>query len=169
MYKTYYKTPIGYAEITANDKAILSVSLVDQPAAEEVSDAVVLDVPVLKQCIQQLNEYFSGKRTDFSFAIDRVSGTNFQKKVWSALEKIPYGKTVSYEDVAIAVGSPKAVRAVGLANSKNPHWVVVPCHRVIGKNKKLVGYAGGLDRKKWLLDHEIGTSYSSSKNTSPAV
>jgi methylated-DNA-[protein]-cysteine S-methyltransferase len=169
MYTTCCKTPIGYAEITAHDQAILSVSLVDQPAAQELNDAAAMNVPVLKQCIKELHEYFSGKRTEFSFPIDRVRGTDFQKKVWSALEKIPYGKTVSYEDIAIAVGSPKAVRAVGLANSKNPHWVVVPCHRVIGKNKKLVGYAGGLDRKKWLLEHETKRIYSSSCNAAPAV
>ena len=108
---------------------------------------------VLKKCVKELDEYFAGKRKHFSVRLER-RGTDFQKKVWTALEKIPFGKTCSYEDIAIAVGSPKAVRAVGLANGKNPHWIVVPCHRVIGKNKQLTGYAGGLDRKKWLLEHE---------------
>lgn len=153
MYKAYYKTPIGYAEVTANERAILSVSLVDQPANGGAVDKAGAELPVLKKCLKELDEYFKGERKQFSVKLEK-EGTDFQKKVWDALETIPFGKTVSYEDIAIQIGNKKAVRAVGLANSKNPHWVMVPCHRVIGKNKKLVGYAGGLDRKEWLLEHE---------------
>lgn len=149
MHKTYYKTPIGWAEITANESAILSVNLVDKPAGKNTP----ADVPVLKKCVKELEEYFMGRRKNFSVKLEK-EGTDFQKNVWNELEKIPFGKTASYEDVAVKIGNKKAVRAVGLANSKNPHWIIVPCHRVIGKNKKLVGYAGGLDRKEWLLEHE---------------
>ncbi len=156
MHKAYYQTPLGYAEITASDQAVFGVRLVDglPKKTEKTSGAASA---VLKQCISELDEYFSGGRKKFTVKLER-NGTDFQKKVWRALEKISYGGTASYADIAEAVGSPKAVRAVGLANSKNPHWVIVPCHRVIGKNKKLVGYAGGLVRKKWLLDHEKSLS-----------
>lgn len=159
LHKAYYNSPIGVAEVTANDRAILSVNLVDQPADDSLMDEGKVGLPVtpqpevLSQCLRELDEYFRGERQQFSVKLER-EGTEFQKNVWRALETIPFGKTFSYADIAVAVGSPKAVRAVGLANSKNPHWVVVPCHRVIGKSGKLVGYAGGLDRKKWLLDHE---------------
>ncbi len=148
MYKAYYKTPVGYAEITANESTVLSVSLVDKPGK-----TVGADLPVLKKCLKELDEYFKGGRKNFTVKLEK-HGTDFQKNVWNELEKIPFGKTASYEDVAVKIGNKKAVRAVGLANSKNPHWIIVPCHRVIGKNKKLVGYAGGLDRKEWLLEHE---------------
>lgn len=151
LYKTYYKTPIGYAEITADESAILSVHLVDH--AGGVGDKRP-GSKILDQCVQELDEYFKGTRKRFSVPLSRAKGTNFQQRVWEALEKIPYGARVSYQDIARAIGSPSAVRAVGLANSKNPHWVVVPCHRVIGKNGELAGYAGGLERKKWLLKHE---------------
>lgn len=151
----YYKSPVGYAEITANERAILSVNLIAQPRKQEPVDEGRLENGVITQCIKELDEYFAGKRKKFSVKLEK-RGTDFQKKVWNALEKIPFGKTVSYEDIAVAVGNAKAVRAVGLANGKNPHWVIVPCHRVIGKNKKLVGYAGGLERKQWLLEHEQG-------------
>ncbi len=147
IFRAYYRSPVGYAEITANERAVLSVALVDKPHGAPA------DNNVLKQCVKELDEYFQGARKHFSVRLER-RGTDFQEKVWEALEKIPYGKTCSYEDIATAAGSPKAVRAVGLANGKNPHWIIVPCHRVIGKNKKLTGYAGGLDRKKWLLEHE---------------
>lgn len=150
----YYKSPAGYAEITANERAILSVSLVDRPRKKPATDLKKLENgAILKQCIRELDEYFAGKRKHFSVKLEK-HGTDFQKKVWSALEKIPYGETVSYEEVAVKIGNKKAVRAVGLANGRNPHWIIVPCHRVIGKNKKLVGYAGGLDVKQWLLEHE---------------
>lgn len=159
MHKTYYKTPLGWAEITADESAVLSVRLVDKPGDVDAGDGRMSSSAgsaVLDQCVRELDEYFKGKRRNFDVKLARRCGTDFQRKVWNALEKIPYGAAVSYEDIARAIGRPRAVRAVGLANSKNPHWVVVPCHRVIGKNGALTGYAGGLDRKKWLLEHEAG-------------
>lgn len=152
IFRAYYRSPVGYAEITANERAVLSVSLIDKPRGASAGNMVI------NKCITELDEYFKGTRKHFSVRLER-RGTEFQRKVWEALGKIPFGKTCSYEDIAIAAGNPKAVRAVGLANGKNPHWIIVPCHRVIGKNNKLTGYAGGLDRKKWLLEHE--KTYSS--------
>ena len=112
------------------------------------------DVPLLlKKCCKQLDEYFSGKRKTFDVPLD-AKGTKFQKQVWRELQKIPFGKTLSYGDIAKKIKNPKASRAVGGANNKNPIAIVVPCHRVIGANGKLVGYAGGLHRKAWLLKHE---------------
>jgi len=109
--------------------------------------------PVIEQCISELEEYFSAKRKFFSFEMNLI-GTDFQVKVWNELLNIPYGKTISYEELAIRVGDIKSIRAVGLANGQNPIAIVVPCHRVIGKNGDLGGYGGGLDKKVWLLEHE---------------
>jgi len=105
------------------------------------------------KCIKQLNEYFEGNRKDFNFPIDQ-EGTPFQQEVWKALLTIPYGQTISYIQLAKQLGDEKAVRAVGGANGKNKIAIVVPCHRVIGNNNTLTGYAGGLEKKKWLLQHE---------------
>ncbi len=153
MHKTYYKSPIGYAEITASGDAIVSVNVLDRAPKKSLQSADA-QVPILKKCMQELDEYFRGERQHFSVKLERQEGTDFQQKVWKALEKISFGKTSSYLDVAQKIGNAKAVRAVGAANGKNPHWIIVPCHRVIGKNKKLVGYSSGLWRKEWLLDHE---------------
>jgi methylated-DNA-[protein]-cysteine S-methyltransferase len=109
--------------------------------------------PVLKQAKRELDEYFTGTRTEFNLPLAAL-GTAFQQKVWQALITIPFGETWSYQDLADAIGNPKAVRAVGLANGKNPISIIVPCHRVIGKSGKLTGYAGGVERKAWLLKHE---------------
>jgi len=109
--------------------------------------------PILQQAIAEFEEYFAGKRQLFEVPTD-AQGTNFQKQVWSMLQTIPFGKTWSYQDLAIAIDNPKAVRAVGLANGKNPISIIVPCHRVIGKNGKLTGYAGGIETKQNLLSHE---------------
>ncbi len=111
--------------------------------------------PILTQAVTQLGEYFSGQRNEFELPL-AATGTAFQNKVWRALMTIPYGETWSYQDLADAIGSPKAVRAVGMANGKNPISVVVPCHRVIGKSGKLTGYAGGVERKQRLLALEQG-------------
>ncbi|NLY19972.1 MAG: methylated-DNA--[protein]-cysteine S-methyltransferase [Tissierellia bacterium] len=111
------------------------------------------DELLIEEVVKQLNEYFDGKRTEFDIPIE-IAGTEFQQKVYRALLEIPYGETRSYSDIAIAVGSPKAVRAIGNTNRLNPVGIIVPCHRVIGKNGALVGYAGGLDRKTYLLDLE---------------
>jgi methylated-DNA-[protein]-cysteine S-methyltransferase len=109
--------------------------------------------PILRETERQLSEYFAGSRTHFNLPLE-ARGSKFETKVWRALEKIPYGKTRSYLDLAKAIGSPKACRAVGAANSRNPLPIVVPCHRVIGANGKLTGFTGGLERKATLLAHE---------------
>lgn len=153
LQKIYHQTPVGMAEIVANDNALLSVSLVDQPAGGGTMDVDPAGVPVLKKFLKELDEYFLGVRRNFSVKLER-GGTSFQREVWRELENIPFGKTASYADVARAIGRPKAVRAVGVAIGKNPHWVLVPCHRVIGRDGSLTGYAGGMERKKWLLEHE---------------
>jgi len=104
----------------------------------------------------QLEEYFQGKRKEFDFPLD-PKGTDFQRSVWKALQEIPYGETQTYSFVARAIGNPKACRAVGMANNKNPIWIVIPCHRVVGANGSLTGYGGGLDMKQRLLDLEKNT------------
>ena len=107
----------------------------------------------LRDCVIQLKEYFQGTRNQFSLTLN-PKGTDFQKKVWNELQKIPYGKTITYLDLAKKLGNVKSIRAAANANGKNPIWIIIPCHRVIGTDGSLVGYAGGLQRKKWLLDHE---------------
>lgn len=148
MYFAYLNSPMGLLKIVSDEDSILEVLHVN----EEKSNSEYIP-QILKDAINQLNEYFKGDRKKFDLKID-LKGTEFQKKVWNELTNIEYGQIRSYKDIAIKIGNEKAVRAVGSANSKNPISIVVPCHRVIGLNKKLTGYAGGLDRKKWLLDHE---------------
>ena len=118
-------------------------------------DAVQVETSegILKECTQQLNEYFHGKRIEFSLPL-APKGTDFQKIVWSELQRIPIGKTVTYMDMAKRLGDPKVIRAAGTANGKNPIAIIIPCHRVIGSDGSLTGYAGGLKRKQWLLEHE---------------
>ncbi len=148
-YITYLKTPIGQLKITADELSVNSVLFVfnDTEMEEENLNKVVT------QCKTELAEYFSGKRKKFEVPISQ-KGTEFQQKVWKELIKIPYGTTVSYNDIAIALGDKKSVRVVGSANGKNQISIIVPCHRVIGKDGSLTGYAGGMWRKKWLLNHE---------------
>lgn len=112
---------------------------------------------ILAKTISQLNEYFSGKRKQFQLALE-PNGTEFQIQVWNEIQKIRYGQTASYTEIAKALGSEKLSRAVGMANSKNPLPIVIPCHRIVGANGKLTGYAGGINRKKWLLQHELNYS-----------
>lgn len=116
-------------------------------------DDIEPDCAILLQCAYELTEYFEGKRQYFTFKYKNI-GTPFREKVWSQLEKIPYGETVTYKDIAKAVNNANAVRAVGGANHNNNLWIVVPCHRVIGSNGHLTGYGGGIWRKEWLLNHE---------------
>ncbi|MEM7657670.1 MAG: methylated-DNA--[protein]-cysteine S-methyltransferase [Bacteroidota bacterium] len=151
--KTYGDTPLGPIEITASEAGIRSLSFTDYPTYE-----INPSHSHLLQCIEQLEEYFEGKRTHFTVFLD-LSGTDFQKKVWRQLMQIPIGQTQSYLDVAKRIGSPEAVRAVGGACGRNQHWLLVPCHRVISSDGKLTGYAGGIKRKRWLLDHEWGVLY----------
>lgn len=142
------KTPLGNAEIIGNVNGISKIHILDKYI--EITTEFPKD---LKQAVEQLQDYFDGKRTTFSFKIN-PTGTEFQKKVWQELLKIPYGKTYSYLELSKKLGDVKAIRAVATANGKNPLWIVIPCHRVIGADGSLTGYAGGLWRKKWLLDHE---------------
>lgn len=143
----YYHSPIGILEIICDDESLLSVMfvIVEKPISETNL--------ILEKTIAQLTEYFNGYRKDFDLKLS-FEGTDFQKKVWGELMTIPYGNTVSYKDIAVKIGNEKSVRAVGNANGKNKISIIVPCHRVIGSNGTLTGYAGGLDRKQWLLKHE---------------
>jgi methylated-DNA-[protein]-cysteine S-methyltransferase len=146
--KTYYSSPLGWIEIQASNNAITSVVFCNEPIIDERNDSALL-----AECICQLDEYFSGQRTIFDIPVNQ-EGTPFQQNVWNALTDIPFGKTVSYSDIAKALNNPKSVRAVGAASGQNKVWIIVPCHRVIGANGSLTGYAGGLDRKRWLIAHE---------------
>jgi methylated-DNA-[protein]-cysteine S-methyltransferase len=145
--KAYFKSPIGNIEISGSNEGITRVDFID---SQEVS-SVVPDI--LFECVKQLNEYFKGTRKEFTLKLF-LDGTKFQKQVWRKLIDIPYGETVSYGALALSVFNPKAVRAVGGANHNNKISIIIPCHRVIAKNGKLTGYAGGLWRKEWLLEHE---------------
>lgn len=146
----FYKSPIGIIEIIGNKTEIVAVDFVKiQKTAVKSSQ----NIPVTRKCIKQLDEYFSGKRKKFDLRFE-FFGTDFQKKVWIELTKIPYGKTVSYKYIAEKIGNPKAYRAVGGAINKNKIVIIVPCHRVIGSNGRLIGFAGGLWRKKWLTSKE---------------
>lgn len=147
--RTRINTPIGIAEITGNSSGISAIELLEQEAA-----APEENIPEeLKVAVNQMKAYFSGDIQNFNLSLN-PGGTAFQKKVWTALQEIPYGTTCSYLDLAKRLGDVKAIRAVAAANGKNPLWIVIPCHRVIGTNGSLTGYAGGLWRKKWLLEHE---------------
>lgn len=143
----FLKTPLGTAKIVGDENGVTIISI------QEVLDCSLLIPEILQEAARQLNEYFDGKRTDFSFTMN-PQGTDFQKKVWKSLHDIPYGSTRTYLEQSKILGDVKAIRAVASANGRNPLWIVVPCHRVIGSNGALTGYAGGLWRKKWLLEHE---------------
>ncbi|MGF1722026.1 methylated-DNA--[protein]-cysteine S-methyltransferase [Vibrio kyushuensis] len=150
---TNYQSPFGSLTLQANEHGLLGVWFpihTTQPAQLGQKDE---SFPILKETITQLDEYFSQKRKEFSLPI-ASQGTDFQQQVWRALCKIPYGESWSYQQLAEKIENPKAVRAVGLANGKNPVSIIVPCHRVIGKSGKLTGYAGGIDVKKSLLKLE---------------
>ncbi len=154
--KAFYRSEAGILEITGTPEGVLSVNFLKKPGWFPKASIVP---PALKECVEQLDEYFRGERTAFSLKLI-LKGTEFQKKVWERLLKIPFGATVSYKTVAEDIGHPKAVRAVGSANGQNNIIIIIPCHRVIGHNGKLVGYGGGLRRKEWLLRHEQETRHS---------
>jgi len=153
----YYKSPIGALEIRSSGNYITHILFVNSWRGNKINeDAIVFTEPksvAIKECIQQLNEYFAGERRVFTFDKDQ-SGTAFQQKVWRELMNISYGRTISYLELSKRIGDTKAIRAVGTANGNNSICIVVPCHRVIGSNGDLVGYGGDLWRKKWLLEHE---------------
>lgn len=149
--KYYFESPLGAIEIIIESEKVNSIEFVKDPATQIKNPGQ--ESPVYLKCSSQLKDYFEGGRKEFSLPLF-LNGTGFQNKVWTELYHIPYGATISYSELARRVGDVKAVRAVGSANGSNPFVIVVPCHRVIGKNGKLTGYGGGLWRKKWLLEHE---------------
>jgi methylated-DNA-[protein]-cysteine S-methyltransferase len=151
---TYIKTPLGITTIMGDENGISVISVSDEGEISEQIPAV------LQEAVSQLMAYFEGKRTTFDFKLN-PKGTEFQQKVWYGLLEIPFGKTMSYLELSKKLGDVKAIRAVASANGKNPLWIVVPCHRVIGTDGSLTGYAGGLWRKKWLLEHENPTTQQS--------
>ena len=150
----YYHSPLGWIEIQASHDAITSLVFCNERKDDECNQP---DSAILKECVRQLDEYFAGRLKKFNLLV-KQEGTVFQQNIWNSLMDIPFGKTASYGNVAKALNNPKAVRAVGAANGKNKVWIVVPCHRVIGADGSLTGYAGGLDRKKWLLAHEANVN-----------
>ncbi len=147
---TYYKSPIGVVKISGTAKYISEVIFldsIDEPVASEDNHLL------LNQCVEELIQYFNGNRLSFDIPVHQ-KGTEFQSRVWGELINIKYGKTVSYMDLAKRLGDPNCIRAAAGSNGKNQVCIIVPCHRVIGSNQSLVGYAGGLWRKRWLLNHE---------------
>ncbi|PCH76690.1 MAG: cysteine methyltransferase [Flavobacteriaceae bacterium] len=144
----YCKTPIGLVTIIGNADGISSITVSDNE--DDFKEEIP---PNLQDCVQQLTEYFAKERTCFDLKL-HPKGTEFQKKVWKALLEVPYGKTRSYWEQSNHLGNVKAIRAVASANGKNPLWIVIPCHRIIGSDGSLTGYAGGLWRKKFLLELE---------------
>ena len=152
LFTTYYHSPVGLLKISGTEDYISEVSFHDNSEKSEGTKKHL--PPMLIQCIEQLIQYFNGQRRVFELPINQP-GTPFQQTVWNELAVIPFGKTMSYIQLAIKTGDPKATRAVASANGKNNVAIIIPCHRVIGADKTLVGYGGGLWRKKWLLEHEM--------------
>ena len=141
-------TPLGFAKLEGDETGLLSFTVLN--SGEKTSDIIP---EALEDSVRQIEEYFKGERNEFSLKLN-PQGTNFQKRVWDKLLSIPFGKTTSYLQLSKDLGDVKAIRAVANANGKNPLWIIIPCHRVIGSDGSLTGYAGGLHRKKWLLEHE---------------
>lgn len=147
---TYYQSPIGLLKIGGNENYISQITFADKEDDIVKTETTSM---LLHECVEQMIEYFNGKRKTFDIPIHQ-GGTQFQERVWSELLNINYGRTISYMDLAKRLGDPKSIRAAASSNGKNNICIVVPCHRVIGSNTSLVGYSGGLWRKKWLLAHE---------------
>jgi len=166
MYYKRIQTPLGSIRIEADNKGICNISFCQEEEKEPQKDWEDKDCQILLQAEKQLIEYMQGRRKKFELPLS-VQGTEFQRKVWRELCNIPYGETRTYGQIAALIGNPKASRAVGMANHNNSISIVVPCHRVIGANKKLVGYAGGLDKKKALL--ELEARYYANNTTSKEV
>jgi methylated-DNA-[protein]-cysteine S-methyltransferase len=141
-------TPLGFTKITGDDDGIASITVLN--SEEKLTDIIPES---LQDCVYQLQDYFEGKREQFDLKLN-PQGTDFQQTVWKQLQTIPYGKSISYLELSKQLGDVKAIRAVANANGKNPIWIIIPCHRVIGSDGSLTGYAGGLARKQWLLNHE---------------
>lgn len=147
VYQLLCRSPVGLLTLSAGKSALLSIDFGDTRTSGDISN------PILEQAARELSEYFAGERKKFDVPLS-PAGTDFQKKVWAALETIPYGETVTYGDIAAKIGKPGAAIAVGQANSRNPIPILIPCHRVIGANGKLVGYTGGMHIKETLLTIE---------------
>lgn len=154
MQTAFINSPLGITKIVGDENGISEISVSSE------GDVSTIIPSELQEAVSQLGDYFDGKRQDFNFKLN-PKGTDFQQKVWQELLHIPFGKTISYLDLSKKLGDVKAIRAVASANGKNPLWIVVPCHRVIGTDGSLTGYAGGLWRKKWLLEHENPTNQQS--------
>lgn len=150
MYFYCYETTIGSITLVEENNKIIALNL---NSAISPQGGLQQETPLLQKAHKQLAEYLNGTRSSFELPL-APQGTPFQQQVWQALQAIPYGSTATYKEIAIAVGNPKGCRAVGMANNKNPIGIIIPCHRVIGSNGKLTGYAGGLDTKQILLDLE---------------
>ena len=150
-------SPVGDLTLVASDRGLVAVLWPDDDPGRVRLEASTQqpDHPILAQAASQLDDYFNGTRRSFDLPLD-FRGTAFQQRVWAALLAIPYGETRSYGDIAAAIGQPTASRAVGAANGRNPISIIAPCHRVVGSNGALTGFAGGLETKIWLLDHECG-------------
>jgi len=147
FYIANYNSPIGNLVVISNQQSILECNFQNKKKQSK-------EIPrILERALKQLDEYFKGERRKFDLDLS-PSGTEFQEEVWKQLIEIPFGSTISYRELAVNVGNKRAVRAVGNANGKNPISIIIPCHRVIGSDGKLVGYGGGIEKKKWLLDFE---------------
>lgn len=156
QYSTYYHSPVGLLKISGTEEYISEVTFHDT-SLKALGNKKHMS-PMLINCVEQLIQYFNGQRRVFELPLNQA-GTPFQQEVWNLLVTIPFGKTISYLDLARKTGDSKATRAVANANGRNNIAIIVPCHRVIGSNRDLVGYAGGLWRKKWLLEHEMKVAY----------
>jgi len=167
---TEMQSPIGLLRLRGTERGLTGLFMETHRHGPETNEqrSWKRDDNLFKVACAQLDDYFAGRRTTFDLAVDRdgLGGTPFQRLVWRELEKIPYGITISYGDLARRIGNPNAVRAVGLANGRNPLSIVVPCHRVIGANGTLTGYGGGLERKRWLLDFERGDGFAALRHGS---
>lgn len=153
LYWTDMKTPVGRMRLTATSAGLMRAEFCDDPRDAE---GECIETKILQQARKELTEYFAGYRTHFEVPLD-LRGTEFQIEVWRELQLIPYGTTITYGEIAKRLLLTNGSRAVGLANGQNPVAVIVPCHRVLGQKNQLTGYAGGLDRKAWLLKHECST------------
>jgi methylated-DNA-[protein]-cysteine S-methyltransferase len=153
MHFAHIQTPIGNLRLRASDRALIAVDHTNQQSHTDDSWIENSEHPVLQQAAEELEHYFAGKITTFHTLL-APSGTDFQQQVWQALKSIPYGASASYSDIAQLIDNPQAVRAVGAANAQNPLSIFIPCHRVIGKNDSLTGYAGGINNKSYLLELE---------------
>jgi methylated-DNA-[protein]-cysteine S-methyltransferase len=156
IYYTYYDSPIGLLKIGGTDLCITELSFIDNREQLQYGEPGVSDI--IHHCTEQLIEFFAGRRKNFDIPVYQ-DGTAFQQAVWNKLLDIPYGKTISYRDLAQRMGDAKVIRAAANTNGRNKIAIIVPCHRVIGTDKSLTGYSGGLWRKKWLLQHEFRVTH----------